>query len=166
VDSSRSGEGSSPPLKALLHKDRASARLVAVGIGSPSSLIWVCAVSFAVAVADVDTGCLIGFDLRVPSRVVSPGWVSTDGSVGGVNCCVEGEGALVEGKRALVEDVAVSFVPTALPSDEVEGKSSLEICVGDLLVGRECGEAVLPPGDFGRSKPKIARNRSRFLGFS
>jgi len=97
---------------------------------------------------------------------VSPGWVSTDGSVGGGNCCVEGEGALVEGKGALVEDVVVSFGPTAPPSTKVEGKSGLEICVGDTLVARECGEAVLPLGDFGRSKPKNARNRSRFMGFS
>jgi len=97
---------------------------------------------------------------------VSPGWVSTDGSIGGVNRCVEGEGALVESKGALVEDVAVSFGPTDPPSTEVEGKSGLEICVGDPLVGRECGEAVLPPGDCGRSKPKNVRNRSRFLGFS
>ena len=94
------------------------------------------------------------------------GWVSTDGSVGGVNCCVEGEGALVEGKGALVEDVAVSFGPTAAPSTEVEGKSGLEICAGDPLVACECGEAVRPRGDFGRSKPKNVRNRSRFLGFS
>ena len=96
---------------------------------------------------------------------MSPGWVSTDGSVGGVNCCVDGEGALVEGKGALVEEVVVSFGPTAPPSTEVEGKSGLGICVGDPLVARECGESVLRPGDFGRSKPKIARNRSRFLGF-
>ena len=65
-----------------------------------------------------------------------------------------------------VEDVVVSFGPTAAPSTEVEGKSVLEICVGDPLVARECGEAVLPPGDFGRSKRKNVRNRSRFLGIS
>ena len=94
-----------------------------------------------------------------------PGWVSADGSVGGVNCCVEGEG-LVEGNGALVEEVVVSFGPTAPSSTEVEGKPGLEICVGDPLVTGECGEAVLPPGDFGRSKPKNVRNRSRFLGFS
>ena len=81
------------------------------------------------------------------------------GSAGGVNCCVEGTGALVE-------DVVISFGPTAPPSTEVEGKSGLEICVGDPLVTNEYGEAVLPTGDFGRSKPKIAHNRSRFLGFS
>ena len=95
---------------------------------------------------------------------MSPGLVSTDGSVGGVDCCVEGEGALAEGEGALVEDVVVSFGPTAPPSTEVDGKSGLE--VGNPLVARECGEAVLPPGEFGRSEPKIARNRSRFLGIS
>jgi len=93
--------------------------------------------------------------LRIASRVVPPGGVSTDGSVGGVNCCVEGEGALVEGKEALVENVVISFGPTAPPSTEVEGKSVLEICVGDPLVA---GEAVLPPSGFGRSKPRILRN--------
>ena len=165
MDSSRSCDGSSPPWKALLHKDGTSARLAAVGIGFPSFPIRVCAVSFAAAVADVDTGWLSGFGLRIASRVVSPGWVSTDDSVGGVNCCVEGEGALVEGKGALVEDVVVSFGPTAPPRTEVEGKSGLGICVGDPLVGG-CGEAVLPPGDFGRSRPKIVRNGSRFPGFS
>jgi len=82
---------------------------------------------------------------------VLPGWVSAGRSVGGVNCCVEGKGALVE-------DVVVTFGPTAPPNTEVEGKSGLEICVGDPLVARECGEAVLPPGDCGRSKRKSARN--------
>ena len=82
------------------------------------------------------------------SRIVPPVSVPTDGSIGGVNSCVEGKGALVD-------DVVVSFVPTAPPSTEVEGKSGLEICVGDPLVARECGKAVLPPGDF-----------SRFLGVS
>jgi len=71
----------------------------------------VCAVFFAVVVADVDTGQLGRFDLRTASRVVPPGGVSTGGSVGGVNCCVEGEGALVEGKEALVEDVVISVTP-------------------------------------------------------
>ena len=84
--------------------------------------------------------------------------VSTDGSTG-VNSCVEGKGALVD-------DVVVSFGPTVQPSTEVEGKSGLEICVGDPLVACECGKTVLPPGDRGRSKPKNVRNRSRFLGFS
>jgi len=74
--------------------------------------------------------------------------------------------SLVEGNGALVEDVVVSFGPTAPPSTEVEGESVLEICVGDPLAARECGEAVLPPSDFGRSKPKNVRNQSRFLGFS
>ena len=94
---------------------------------------------------------------------MSPGWVSTDGSVGGVNCWVDGECALAEGNRALVEDVVVSFEPTAAPRTEVEGKSGLEIYVGDPLAVN--GEAIPPPGDFGRSTPKIARNRSRFLDF-
>jgi len=78
--------------------------------------------------------------------------VSTDGSIGGVNSCVEG-------KEVLVDDA------TAPPSTEVEGKSCLEICVGDPLVARESGEAH-PPGDCGRSERKSPRNRSRFLGFS
>jgi len=100
---------------------------------------------------------LRGDELRVGSRIVPPVSVSTDGSrIGGVNSCVEGKGALV----------VVSFGATAPPSTEVEGRSVLEICVGDPLVARECGEAVLPPGDFGRSKPKNVRNRSCFLGFS
>ena len=94
---------------------------------------------------------------------MSPRWVPTDDSVGGVNCCIEGEGALAEGKGALVGDVVVSFGPTAPPSTEVEGKSGLEICVGDTLLARECGEAVLPPVGF---EPMNVRNRSRFLGFS
>ena len=48
-------------------------------------------------------------------RAVSPGWVSTDGFVGGGNCCDEGEGALVEGKGVLVEDVIGWFGPTTPP---------------------------------------------------
>ena len=78
---------------------------------------------------------------------MSPVSVSTDGNIGGVNSCAEGKGALVG-------DVSVSFGATAPPSTEVEGKSVLEICVGDPLVARECGEAVLPPGDFGRPKAR------------
>ena len=89
---------------------------------------------------------------------MSPGGVSSGGSIVGVNCWVDDERALVKGNGALVEDVVVSFRPTAAPSTEVEGKSVLEICVGDPLVVRECEEAVLPSGDFGRSKPKNVRN--------
>ena len=117
--------------------------------------------------------------MKVVSRIVPPVSGSTDGSIGGVNSCVEGKGALVDdvvvsfwatvppstevegksgeralvkGNGALVEEVVVSFGPTAPPSTEVEGNSVLEICVGDPLVARECGEAVFPPGDFGGPK--------------
>ena len=65
--------------------------------------------------------------------------VSIDGSTGGVNSCVKGKGAMVD-------DVVGATAP---PSTEVEGESGLEICVGDQLVARECGEAVFARGDLG-----------------
>ena len=93
----------------------------------------------------------------VVSRIVRPDSVSTDGSIDGINSCVE---------EALVDDVVVSSGATAPASTEVEGEFALEICAGDPLVACECRPVFLPPGDFGRRHLKIARNRSRFLGSS
>ena len=59
------------------------------------------------------------------------GWVSTDGSVGCVDCCVGGEGPLG------ADEVVVSFGATASPSTEVEGEVALEIRVGDPPVTPE-----------------------------
>ena len=62
---------------------------------------------------------------------MTPGWVSTDGSVGCVDCCDEGEGPLGAG------EVVVSFGPTAAPSTEVEGEVALEIRMDDPPVTPE-----------------------------
>ena len=61
------------------------------------------------------------------------GWVSTDGSVGCVDCCVEGERPL----GADEDEVVVSFGSTVSPSTEVEGEVALEIRVGDPPVTPE-----------------------------
>jgi len=62
---------------------------------------------------------------------VTPGWVSTDGSVGCVDCCVEGEGPLE------ADEVVDLFGPAASPSTEVEGEFALEMRLGDPPVALE-----------------------------